>query len=403
MNREMIKELMSNMDLVKELDEYGKNKLATLMEGLLIEIMGKERYEYLLENPKDKGNGSYKRSLNTGLGKLELEVPRTRSGEFRSNLLPPKYQRYDESFEDLIFSFLINGDSKQEIIYKMKLRGLDFSEKAYDEIFEYIKTQMLEFKSKELQEDYYFIYIDAYHCMVKDLKDKRVKKAVVYTVVGIDTNAQKSLLGYYSFFGSENKSTWMEVFQDLINRGLKRALMFISDDFKGISETIKAYFPYSDVQKCTVHLSRNIYRHMKKEDASYVNKKIKEIKYSCDTYEKGLSIFQEEIIDKFKEQYPTYSKYLDSKKEEFLAFLNYPETIRKLINSTNAVESVHSTFEKQRLKKGGFFQSMDILNVALFIVTDKLHKTWKINPLIKSKRYELNQMFVSKFELGVDE
>ncbi len=75
MNREMIKELISNMDLIKELDEYGKNKLATLMEELLIEIMGKERYEYLLENPKDKGNGSYKRNLNTGLEKLELEVP----------------------------------------------------------------------------------------------------------------------------------------------------------------------------------------------------------------------------------------------------------------------------------------------------------------------------------------
>jgi len=403
MNKEMLKEIMSNMDVVKELDEYGKNKLASLMEGLLIEIMGKERYEYLLENPKDKGNGSYKRSLNTGLGKLNLEVPRVRSGEFRSNLLPPKYQRYDESFEDLIFSFLINGDSKQEIIYKMKLRGLDFSEKAYDEIFEYIKTQMLEFKYKELQENYYFIYIDAYHCMVKDLKDKRVKKAVVYTVVGIDTNAQKSLLGYYSFFGNENKSTWMEVFQDLINRGLKKVLMFISDDFNGISEVIKAYFPYSDIQKCTVHLSRNIYKHMKKEDASFVNKKIKEIKYSCDTYEKGLSIFQTEIIEKFKNHYPTYIKYLNSKKEEFLAFLKYPETIRKLINSTNAVESVHSTFEKQRIKKGGFFQSMDILNVALFIVTDKLHKKWKINPLIKSKRYELNQMFVMKFEHGVDE
>jgi transposase-like protein len=403
MNKEIIKELMSNMDVVKELDEYGKNKLATLMEGLLIEIMGKERYEYLLENPKDKANGNYKRSLNTALGKLNLEIPRVRSGEFRSNLLPPKYQRHDESFEDLIFSLLINGDSKQEIIYKMKLRGLNFSEKAYDEIFEYIKNQFLEFKSKELQENYYFIYIDAYHCMVKDLKDKRVKKAVVYTVVGIDTNAQKSLLGYYSFFGNENKSTWMEVFQDLINRGLKRVLMFISDDFKGISEAIKAFFPYSDIQKCTVHLSRNIYKHMKKEDASYVNKKLKEIKYSCDTYDKGLAIFQSEIIDKFKNQYPTYIKYLDSKKEEFLAFLKYPETIRKLINSTNTVESVHSTFEKQRLKKGGFFQSMDILNVALFIVTDKLHKTWKINPFIKSKRYELNQIFVSKFELGVDE
>ncbi len=109
MNRDMLKEIMSNnMDVVRELDEYGKNKLASLMEGLLIEIMGKERYEYLLENPKDKGNGVYRRTLNTGLGKLELEAPRTRSSNFRLNLLPPKYQRYDESFEDLIFSFLIN-------------------------------------------------------------------------------------------------------------------------------------------------------------------------------------------------------------------------------------------------------------------------------------------------------
>lgn len=401
MNKEMLKNIMSNMDIAKDLDEYGKNKLSDLMEGLLIEIMGKERYEYLLENPKDKANGSYKRNLNTGLGKLNLEVPRSRSGEFRSKLLPPKYQRYDESFEDLIFSFLINGDSKQEIIYKMKLRGLDFSEKAYDEIFEYIKNQFMEFKTKELQENYYFLYIDAYHCMVKDEKDKRVKKAVVYTIVGIDTNAQKSLLGFYSFFGSENKSTWMDVFQDLINRGLKKVLMFICDDFRGISEAIKAYFPLSDIQKCTVHLARNIYRHMKKEDALYTNKKIKEIKNYCDTFEKGLSIFENDIINNFKNKYPTYIKYLDSKKEEFLAFLHYPEKIRKFINNTNPVESVHSSFEKQRLKKGGFFQSMDVLNVALFIATDKLHKIWKANPLIKSKLYELNQLFFIKFQENI--
>ena len=178
--------------------------------------------------------------------------------------------------------------------------------------------------------------------------------------------------------------------------------MFICDDFNGISETIRAFFPYSDIQKCTVHASRNVYKHMKKEDASYVNKKLKEIKYSCDTFEKGMEIFKTEIIDKFKDQYKTYTKYLDSRKEELLAFLKYPEAIRKYINSTNTVESVHSSFEKQRLKKGGFFQSMDILNVALFIATDKLHKTWNVNPLIKAKRYELNQMFVAKFGEGIE-
>ena len=363
--------------------------------------MNKEREEYLKENENDKANGNYKRKLNTSLGNLNIEVPRTRSGEFRSEFLPPKYKRYDESFEELLFTFLINGDSKQEIIQKFKLRGINFSEKAYDEIFEYIKNRFEEFKTRELEENYFFIYIDAYHCMAKDIKDKRVKKAVVYTVVGIDTNANKSLLGFYSFFGNENKSTWMDVLQDLINRGLKKVLMFISDDFNGISEAIKAYFPYSDIQKCLIHLQRNIPKNMKKEDASYVNKKLQEIKYSADTYEKGLYIFENEIIEVFKSKYLTYMNYLNSKKDEFLAFLKYPETIRKLINNTNPVESVHSTFEKQRIKKGGFFQSMDTLNVALFIATNKLHQKWKANPLIKSKIYELNQIFVKKFGEGV--
>nr|WP_162138542.1 transposase [Hippea alviniae] len=109
-------------------------------------------------------------------------------------------------------------------------------------------------------------------------------------------------------------------------------------------------------------------------------------------------IFQTDIIDKLKKRYKTYTQYLESKKEEFLSFLKYPETIRKFINSTNTVESVHSTFEKQRLRKEGFFQSMDVLNVALFVAIDKLDRRWSVNPLIKSKRYELNQIFVSKFE-----
>ena len=398
MNREKLRKIISDMDITKDLSEYGKNQLAGLMEDILQEIMGKERYEYLLENKDDKGNGTYTRGLSTSLGTLSLRIPRVRSGGFRSSLLPEKYKRHDESFEDLIFSLLINGDSKKEIVMKLKQQGIKFSEKAYDEIFEYIKNQMNEFKERELKEDYFFVYIDAYHCMVKDTKDKKVKKAVVYTVLGIDREGNKSILGFYSFFGTENKSTWMEVFQDLINRGLKRVLLFISDDFKGISSAIKTFFPYSDIQKCLVHLSRNIYRNMKKEDAKYVNKKLKEIKYTSSTFDTGMYIFEKEIIEKLKEDYPSFIRYLDNKKEEYLTFLKYPEMVRKHITSTNPVESVHSSFEKARIKKGGFFQSMDILNVALFIVTDRLNLNWnKPLPLIKAKIYELNQMFNLKF------
>lgn len=388
-----LENLISKADKNNLVAENGitSNGLVNLIENIIHEIMNKEKSRFLDDTQNDKANGRYTRNLNTSVVKLNLQVPRVRSGEFRSSLLPNKYQRYDESFEELIFSFLINGDSKNEIIYKMKSRGIAFSEKAYDEIFQFIKKQMEDFKSQELDSEYNFIYIDAYHCMIKDTKDKRIKKSVIYTVLGVDKFANKSIIGFYPFFGHENKTKWMEVFQDLINRGLKRVLMFISDDFSGMSEAIKTLFPYSDIQKCIVHLDRNLYRNMQKDDAKFVTKKLYEIKATCNTY-------QSDVLDKFKKKYPTFIKHLEKRKTEHMCFLKYPEAIRKHIYTTNPVESVHSSFEKMRIKKGGFFQSMDTLNVAIFIVSDKLNLTWKKPiPMIKSKIYELNQMFNLKF------
>ena len=399
-NKLNIDQLLGNLsknDLVGA-NGISSNGLASLVENIIHEIMNKEKNEFLNNTENDKSNGTYERSLNTSVGKLNLQVPRVRSGEFRSSLLPEKYQRYDESFEELIFSFLINGDSKAEIVHKMKYRGISFSEKAYDEIFEFIKKQMEDFKSKELDSEYNFVYIDAYHCMIKDTKDKQVKKGVIYTVLGVDKSANKSIIGFYPFFGHENKSTWMEVFQNLINRGLKRVLMFISDDFSGMSEAINTLFPLSDIQKCVVHLDRNLYRNMKKEDAQKVTKTLYQIRTTCDTYEAALSLYESNVIEKFKKQYPTFIKHLEKRKGEHLCFMKYPEAVRKHIYTTNPVESVHSSFEKMRIKKGGFFQSMDILNVAIFIVSDKLNLNWKKPvPMIKSKLYELNQIFNLKF------
>ena len=399
-NKLNIDQLLGNLsknDLVGA-NGISSNGLASLIENIIHEIMNKEKNEFLNNTQNDKSNGSYERRLNTSVGKLNLNVPRVRSGEFRSSLLPEKYQRYDESFEELIFSFLINGDSKAEIVHKMKYRGISFSEKAYDEIFEFIKKQMEDFKSKELDSEYNFVYIDAYHCMIKDTKDKQVKKGVIYTVLGVDKSANKSIIGFYPFFGHENKSTWMEVFQNLINRGLKRVLMFISDDFSGMSEAINTLFPLSDIQKCLVHLDRNLYKNMKKEDAQKVTKTLYQIRTTCDTYEAALALYESDVIEKFKKQYPTFIKHLEKRKSEHLCFMKYPEVVRKHIYTTNPVESVHSSFEKMRIKKGGFFQSMDILNVAIFIVSDKLNLTWKKPiPMIKAKLYELNQMFNLKF------
>jgi len=109
---------LSQNDLVGR-NGISSNGLTSLVENIIHEIMNKEKVDFLDSASSDKSNGSYERSLNTSVGKLNLNIPRVRSGEFRSSLLPEKYQRYDESFEELIFSFLINGDSKNEIVYKM--------------------------------------------------------------------------------------------------------------------------------------------------------------------------------------------------------------------------------------------------------------------------------------------
>jgi len=125
-NKLNIDQLLGNMsknDLVGA-NGISSNGLATLVENIIHEIMNKEKSEFLNSATNDKSNGSYERKLNTSIGKLNLNVPRVRSGEFRSSLLPEKYQRYDESFEELIFSFLINGDSKAEIVHKMHPKSI---------------------------------------------------------------------------------------------------------------------------------------------------------------------------------------------------------------------------------------------------------------------------------------
>ena len=124
---------------------------------------------------------------------------------------------------------------------------------------------------------------------------------------------------------------------------------------------------------------------MNKDDARIVTKKLYEIRHTCDTYDAGLSLYQSDVLNEFEKKYPTFIAHLEKRKTEHMCFLKYPEATRKHIYTTNPVESVHSSFEKMRIKKGGFFQSMDTLNVAIFIVSDKLNFTWKKPiPMIKS-------------------
>jgi len=383
--------------ITPDLSEQKAPALAELLQSLVNEIMHSERDIYLNEN-LDRGNGYYNRNLNSGAGKLSLEVPRVRTNNFRPMILPEKYSRFEESFQELVGSMLTHGDNPSEIADKLQDLGLDYSPTALHHISEKLSLKLKDFKTAILEENYLFVYIDAYQCKVKDSKDGKVKKCTTYTVMGVDTSAYKSILGFYPSFGNENRDTWMMVFQDLINRGMKRVLLFISDDFSGINSVIKTAFPLSDIQKCNVHLHRNVFKNTCKEDAKDISNKLKNIRIA-DTFDKGREIFEKDICKLYQKKYPNFIKHISERIDEYVCFLNYPETIRKHIYTTNPIESVHRGFEKKRQDKYGYFGSVENMELSLFLFVDKMNLKWRTKspPLIKAYLYELNQMFNMKF------
>ncbi|ADQ05534.1 transposase mutator type [Caldicellulosiruptor owensensis OL] len=369
--------------------------LKKLLEDLLDWFMLSEREIYLSKNDDDKGNGFYDRKLATPIGNLEISVPRTREGSFRPHILPKPYKRIDQSYTELLMSLVINGYSETALLNTLKSLNLPYSEDELTKIKNNLKNELDLFKQRELPQQAFALIIDAYHCEIKD--SSKVKKAACYIILGIDMDGKKDIFGMYTSFGKENRADWNKVFEDLINRSLKKVLIVVSDDFPGIIETIKAVYPYADHQLCLVHLQRNVRKHMDKTNASNFNKELDKIKLSS-SFDEAIEKF-EQLCSKFKEKYPRFINSISQKSGHFFAFTKYPDEVRKHIYSTNAVESVNSLIEKIRIKSGGYFNSMDILEINIYLQRENLKQTkWKKPAsMIKAHIYDIHQLFQLRY------
>jgi len=372
-----------------------KIAMRQLLEDLVDEIMKGERSIFLQSSNRNKGNGYYPRDLTTGTWKLNVNVPRDRKGEFRPHILPEPYKRIDDSYVDLLMSLVLNGYSESQLLLSLRELGLPYSVTELTKIREQLKERLQDFKRRELPRDIFALFIDGYHTDIKD--NLKVRKACVYTVLGVDLEGRKDVYGFYTFFGNENRADWLKVFNDLIERGLKRVVVIVSDDFPGMTEAVKALYPCTEHQLCYVHLQRNVRRHMGRDDASSFYKELENIKLSKDL-EEGMVKF-ENLCKHYKEKYPTFIKSLISKTGHYLCFLRYPEEIRKHIYTTNAVESLNSRIEQIRMRLGGYFQSVDILEINLMLQVDRLKQgKWrKPVPMLRAKAYDILQLFNIKF------
>ena len=393
---------MGDLNLDKVLDEISKidsrEGIKTIAALLLNELMKKEREIYLRESIDNKANGYYERQLACFLGNLGISVPRDRKSEFRPAILPSEWQKGDESFQEFILNLVLQSYSPNKIKALLQSMNLPYSAEQIEEIKEDLYNKAKEIRTRELPSDMFALFIDAYHTQIKDEEVNRIKKSVVYNIVGIDMEGRKSLVSYYIYFGSESKEDWLQILNDLIKRGLKRVMVIVSDDFPGLTQAIGNLFPHTDHQLCFLHMQRNIKKNMSKQDAKQFYEELSLIKKIND-YEKAIVKF-EDLCKSYEKKYPSYIKGLLNKKDNYFNYKKYPEEVRKYIYyTTNAVENINSRIELIRANTGGYFQSIKTAEVAIYVTVSRIEKNkWKEPlPLVKSALYELKQIFVKKF------
>lgn len=371
--------------------------LHELMAYLMNAIMKKERDLQLRKDDDNKANGYYDRTLSSAMGNISLSVPRDRNGDFRPYILPSEWKRSDKSYDNLLVSLVLNSYSPNRIKMLFKHLNLPYSQTEVDELRKELYQKAKIFKTRQLPENIFAVLIDAYNTDAKDDIDNQVKKAVIYTVLGITLQGKKEVLGYYEFFGNENKGDWLSIFNDLIKRGLRRTLLVVSDDFPGISHAISALFPNSDHQLCFVHLQRNIHKNLSKDDFEFVKKELAIMSKTGD-FSSAVVRFTD-ACNKLKDKYPSFIDYLLKNKERYFAFLKYPEKARKNIYTTNAVENINSRLEVIRYNNGGYFQSTQTMVIAAYVLFQNItNSKWKKSVFaFKEVEYEITQMFNARF------
>ena len=197
--------------------------------------------------------------------------------------------------------------------------------------------------------------------------------------------------------GSENKENWLVVLNNLINRGLKRPIVVVSDDFKGLDEAVQTLFPTAFHQLCWTHFRRNIRRNMGKKDAKKFSEEMDKLKLE-NNFENAVNKFMD-ITEKYTKRYPSYIAYIQNKKELFLCFFRFDQNIRRYFYTTNLVESFNNILSTIEKNSGGFFRSKKMLELNCYIKRNQLkNKKWnKPVPLIKGNIYYLMQMFASMY------
>jgi transposase-like protein len=388
--------LLTNQNLNESIQELFRIELEKAINDLLkLEMTGflrYEKYDRIGFNSGNSRNGTYERKLNTTHGELSLVIPRDRNSEFESPIVP-KYERRDSRTEEIIVKLFQTGLTNDEItIIVESLYSKKYSTTTISNITEQVIANVESFQMKPLQEEYAVIYLDATYLPIR--RDT-VSKEAIHIALGIKMDGTKEILGYI-VAPNESATAWQELLIDLNQRGLNRALLFVTDGLTGIEETILETYPKADIQRCLVHISRNIFSKVRVKDRSLVLNDFKKVYRAED---KNAAFIQ---LDLFKSNwskvYPKVVGLLENN-QYILTFFDYPEEIRSSIYSTNLIENFNKHL-KRKTKSKIQFPSETSMEKYLVSLLDEynLNNGSRVHKGFGLVLSELNQMMENKYK-----
>ena len=353
------------LKVVNDMMHYESSTAIELIIQTVFEtIMNLERKEFLNENKdhKNKGNGYYERLVRAVNNYIKLKVPRDRLSLFKPVFLEA-IQKMDEQLQDLAFKMYTYGLTTRDTSRILgDIFGKKISASSVSNITKEFEETRKSWLSRKLDEEYYFVYVDA--IWIATRRDT-VQKEAYYVVIGLKKSMKRDIMGVYNI-PTESASGWETVINDLKSRGLKRVLMLTADGITGLHNVVQRTLSGTRLQKCLVHKNKNVMNIVRSSDKSLISKEFFEVfKFEDQNYKREEA---EENLEKFIEKWASkYPKIRGKFKLEhydcYFAYLNFPAKIHRMIYSTNWVERLNKTIRKTEKVRNSFPSPDSALNL----------------------------------------
>lgn len=359
----------------KDVNSIMREIMSVILEGVLDSELDNElgysKYDYKNKDTNNSRNGYSKKTVHTSYGDMDLDIPRDRNGEYEPQVIKKYQNTITQDMEEKIISMYAKGMTTSDIErHFQELYGIDVSDSTISRITDKVLPIVKEWQERPLEDVYAVVYLDALHFHVRS--EGRIIKKAVYIALGIDMDGKRDVLGMYV---GENESAkfWLSILNGLKNRGVKDILIACIDGLVGFPQAISAVFPETEIQHCIIHQIRNTTKFVSHKDLKTLMADLKRV-YTAST-EEIARLELDAFAEKWDSKYPDISKSWNENWATLSTYFKYPEEVRKIIYTTNTVESFNRQLRKVTKNKS-VFPTDDSLLKMLYLATMDITRKW---------------------------